>query len=153
MSSKKLPTGAATELLQVSTDATVITDGDGVIIFVNREAENLFGYDANEMLGEPVEILMPESIRKHHKTHVNAFGMAPRSRPMVAGLKLLGRRKDGEHFRAEISLTPVKTEDGLLVASAIREIDAVDQSEAYFRTLLESAPDAMIIVDEDRDHQ
>ena len=149
MSSKKLPIGAATELLQAASDATVITNGDGMIIFVNREAENLFGYEADEMLGEPVEILMPESIRKHHKSHVNAFGMAPRSRPMVAGLELLGRRKDGEHFRAEISLTPVKTEGGLLVASAIREIDAADQSEAYFRTLLESAPDAMIIVDEE----
>ena len=127
----------------------MVTDADGKIIFVNHEAERLFGYEAAELLGKPVEILMPEAQRHRHKAHVSRFSEAPRARPMVAGLQLVGRRKDGEQFHAEISLTPVKTKDGMLVASAIRELLVGDDSETYFRTLLESAPDAMIIIDED----
>lgn len=148
MSTQPLPAEAATELLQAAAEATIISDGDGKIIFVNREAELLFGYEADEMLGHSVEMLMPESHREQHERHRERFDAAPRSRPMVAGLELYGRRKDGAGFRAEISLTPVSTENGLIVASSIREVVPTDQSEAYFRTLLESAPDAMIIVDE-----
>ena len=148
MSTKPLPRRAASEFLQASSEATVVTDKDGQIIFVNREAETLFGYAAAELLGQPVEVLMPESHRGQHREHVHRFGNAPRTRPMVAGLGLMGRRKDGGHFRAEISLTPVETKKGMLIASAIREIGAVDDSDTYFRTLLEAAPDAMIIIDD-----
>ena len=73
---------------------------------------------------------------------------APRARPMVSGLDIQGRHKDGSLFRAEIALNPIETEDGLIVTSTIRCRDVADDSEAYFRTLLESAPDAMIIIDE-----
>ena len=148
MSSNPLPRGAATELLHASAEATVITDVAGEIIFVNREAEKLFGYKAAEMLGQPVEILMPEAHRDQHRSHVLKFGKKPRSRPLVAGLELFGRRKDGNRFRAEIALTPIDTPEGMLVASSIRPFDDANRTETYFRTLLESAPDAMIIIDE-----
>ena len=149
MSIEPLPSKVATELLQASSEATVVADANGGIVFVNREAEILFGYSADEMLGQKIEILMPTTHRKKHLQQRSAYKKAPRARPIVAGLDLHGRRKNGEHFRAEISLTPVETDAGLLVASVIREINATNESEAYFRTLLESAPDAMIIADED----
>jgi len=149
MSIEPLPSQVATELLQASSEATVVADANGGIVFVNREAEILFGYSADEMLGQKIEILMPKTHRKKHLQQRSAYKKAPRARPIVAGLELHGRRKNGEHFCAEISLTPVETDAGLLVASVIREINATNESEAYFRTLLESAPDAMIIADED----
>jgi PAS domain S-box-containing protein len=148
MSTQLLPSEVATELLQASAEATLVANANGEIIFVNREAELLFGYDADEMLGQLVEILIPSAFRNKHKDHRSRYADAPRSRPMVAGLELYGLRKNGSHFRAEISLTPVETEKGLLIAAMIREISAIDESEAYFRMVLESAPDAMIIVDE-----
>lgn len=148
MSIEPLPAEVATELLQASSEATIVADADGRMVFVNREAEILFGYGADEMLGHHVEMLMPKAKREQHLQQRLAYRKSPRARPIVAGLELYGRRKNGEHFRAEISLTPIETDAGLLVASVIREINAADESEAYFRTLLESAPDAMIITDE-----
>jgi len=144
-----LPAEVATKLLQASSDAVVIAGAKGDIVFVNREAEILFGYDADDMLGQQVEMLIPQANRKKHEKQRRSYEKSPRARPIVAGLDLSGRRKNGEHFRAEVSLTPVETDAGLLVASVVREIDAIDESEAYFRTMLESAPDAMIIADED----
>jgi len=149
MNTQKLPSAVAMEILLNSAEAMVVTDIDGVIAFVNRAAEILFGYGTLELLGEPVELLLPNALRDQHRVNRDAYLNAPRSRPMHSGLELYSRRKDGDEFRAEISLTPVDTPDGLLVVSSIREIKSSDESEAYFRTLLESAPDAMIIVDED----
>lgn len=149
MQSKPLPAEAATELLKASAEATLITDAQGLMIFANREAELLFGYDAEEMLGQPVEMLIPGEFRTRHEEHRSRYAAAPRSRPMVAGLELYGQRRDGTRFRAEVSLTPVQTDEGLLVACQLREINPRDESEAYFRVFLESAPDAMIIADED----
>jgi protein-histidine pros-kinase len=149
MSTKPLTPKVVTELLHASAEATIITDSTGRIIFVNQEAENLFGYDAEEILDQPIEVLMPKSLRDSHAAQRTTYEEKPRSRPMVAGLELYGRRKDGDRFRAEISLTPVDTDDGLIVASSIREVQPRDQTDAYFRMILESAPDAMIIVDDD----
>jgi protein-histidine pros-kinase len=148
MSAIKLPSKVVDELLHAAVDAAVVADKRGVILYVNREAENLFGYDAEELVGQPVEFLMPDEFRKQHESYRKAYRKAPRARPMLSGLDLFGRRKDGSEFRAEIALTPIKTEDGILVASTVREVNAADESEAYFRTMLESAPDAMIIVDD-----
>jgi len=148
MSAIKLPSRVVDELLHAAVDAAVVADKRGVILYVNREAENLFGYDAEELVGQPVEILMPDEFRKQHEGYRKAYRKAPRARPMLSGLDLYGRRKDGSEFRAEIALTPIKTEEGVLVASTVREVNATDESEAYFRTMLESAPDAMIIVDD-----
>ncbi len=147
MPASELPLEVVEELLQSSGDATVVTNGDGAIVFVNREAELLFGYTATEMLGQQVEILIPESQRNGHAKLRGDYGEVPHARPMLSGLVLRGCRKNGSHFRAEIALTPVKTGEGILVASTVRELQPDDPSEAYFRTLLDSAPDAMIIVD------
>ena len=147
MPATSLPSEVVNELLHATTEATVVTDKEGSIVFVNREAEKLFGYSADELAGEPVEVLMPQTHRKQHKKHRKSYGDAPRHRPLLSGLELYGCRKDGTEFRAEIALTPVKTEVGMLVTSTVRALDAVDESEAYFRNLLESAPDAMVIVD------
>ncbi len=147
MPASELPFEVVEELLQSSSDATVVTNGGGEIVFVNREAEQLFGYSAAEMIGQPVEILIPEGQRNGHAQMRRGYDEQPHARPMLSGLVLRGCRKNGSHFRAEIALLPVKTEDGMLVASTVRELQPDDPSEAYFRTLLDSAPDAMIIVD------
>ena len=147
MPASELPVEVVEELLQSSSDATVVTDGNGEIVFVNREAEQLFGYAAAEMLGQPVEILIPEGQRNGHAQMRQGYDDQPHARPMLSGLVLRGCRKNGSLFRAEIALLPVKTENGVLVASTVRELQPDDPSEAYFRTLLDSAPDAMIIVD------
>ena len=145
----KLAPDAAAGILNSSNDAIVITDSDGEIVFVNRQAENLFGYPESELLGEKVEVLMPDSLRSRHERLRGRYVTEPRLRPLVSGLNLKGRRKNGETFEAEIALTPVSSDDGMLISSTIRDISAGDSSEAYFRNLLESAPDAMIIVDKD----
>lgn len=143
-----LAPAVAAEIIQSSNDAIVIVNGDGEIVFINGRAEALFGYRAGEILGEPVEKLMPDAFRAQHAKHRQRFSRAPRSRPLISGLSLQGQKKNGETFDAEIALTPVMTGDGMLVSSTIRTVSA-DFSEAYFRDLLQSAPDAMIIVDGD----
>ena len=148
MSASRLPAEVVNELLHAAADAAIVTDGDGRIVFINRGAETLFGYSAEEMVGRPVEILMPADLRDQHEEYRQRYKTSPRARPLLSGLDLYGLRKDGSRFRAEIALTPVNTDAGLLVASTIREVNAGDESEAYFRTMLETAPDAMIIVDE-----
>ena len=143
----KLHSDAAVEILKSSTDAIVVVGNDGDIILANSTAENLFGYEPGELLGEKVEVLMPDALRHQHTMHRENFNKAPRARPLVSGLKLKGQRKDGEVFDAEIALTPIAHESGVVVSSTIRDISGDDTSEAYFRNVLESAPDAMIIID------
>ncbi len=148
MSASRLPAEVVNELLHAAADAAIVTDGDGRIVFINRGAETLFEYSAEELVGRPVETLMPADLRDQHEEYRRRYKESPRARPLLSGLDLYGQRKDGSRFRAEIALTPVNTDAGLLVASTIREVNAGDESEAYFRTMLETAPDAMIIVDE-----
>lgn len=147
MSANKLPSEVVNELLHAAADPALVTDESGNIVFVNRGAETLFGYSPEELVGKPIEVLIPDEHRDSHLKHREKYSEAPHARPLLAGLELFGKRKDGSHFRAEVALTPIDTEAGMLVASTVREVNAVDESEAYFRTLLESAPDAMIIVD------
>jgi len=138
---------AAQEILQSSHEAIVVVKDDGCIVYANRQAEQLFAYDSGEMTGMIVEALMPEVYREKHQKHRSNFSRSPRSRPLVSGLSLQGQRKDGRIFDAEIALTPVETKDGMLISSTIRDISADDTSEAYFKNILESAPDAMVIID------
>ena len=136
------------DILKTSADAHIVTDQDGRIQGANRRAEELFGYGPGELDGEPIEILIPSEHREQHRELRARYQASPHARPMVSGLELHGQRKDGTVFRAEIALNPVETSEGLVVTSTIRRIDEADISEAYFRMLLESAPDAMIIIDE-----
>jgi len=143
-----LPADIVSEILNASLDATIISDQHGKIRVVNRSAEQLFGYGPGELNGELVEVLMPQELRGKHRDLRSSYQEAPRARPMVSGLEIFGRRKDGSSFRAEVGLNPIDTDDGLVVASTVRPVNSGDNSEAYFRNLLESAPDAMIIIDE-----
>ena len=142
-----LSSEVAVEILKSSIDAIVVVNADGDIVLANAVAERLFGYESGELIGEKVEVLMPAGFRGSHAAHRERYNQAPHSRPLVSGLSLKGQKKDGETFDAEIALTPVESSDGMLVSSTIRDISADDTSEAYFRNVLESAPDAMVIID------
>jgi PAS domain S-box-containing protein len=133
-------------LLESAPDATVIVDAQGKISVANRQTENLFGYRQEELLGKPVEVLMPESMRARHGLHREKYFAKPVTRPMGAGLELYGLRKDGSQFPADISLSPLETEEGLLVSCVIRDISERKKAErrlaaehAVTRVLAEAA--------------
>lgn len=133
-------------LLEAAPDAMVIAGPDGRIVLVNRQTEALFGYGREELLGEPVELLVPEQFRRRHRGHRATYFAEQGVRPMGAGIELFGRRKDGSEVAVEISLSPIETEHGVLASAAIRDVTGRRKAEEKFRALLESAPDAMVIV-------
>ncbi len=109
-------------ILHSAPDALVIIDPAGRIVMTNRQLERLFGYTREEMLGQPIELLVPERYRERHPAHVAGFFAQSSVRPMGAGLQLSGRRKDGGEFTVDISISPIITETGKLVAASIREL-------------------------------
>lgn len=133
-------------LLDSAPDAMVIASAAGRILLANAQTEKLFGYTRDELVGQDVELLMPERYRARHPRHRASYLGQPKVRPMGAGIELHGRRKDASEFPLEITLSPLETEDGTLVLSAIRDVSERKSAEAKLRGLMESAPDAMIIV-------
>lgn len=109
-------------LLESVPDAIVIIDRRGAIRYVNALAEKLFGYDRAEILGKPVEVLLPARFREMHRIHREGYHAAPRARPMGLGLDLFGLRKDGSEFPAEISLAPLRVEGEGYAISAVRDV-------------------------------
>lgn len=105
-----------------STDAIVVVDTRGIIRRVNRRTEDLFGYPRVELIGEPVEVLMPGRFQDRHLGHVKGYQEAPKFRAMGAGLELFARRKDGGEFAVDIMLSPLETDEGRVVLAAIRDI-------------------------------
>ncbi len=136
-------------LLESAPDAMVIADDQGKIVLVNSRTEELFGYTRQELLGYAIEVLLPERFHAQHMRDRQSFGENPYHRAISSGLNLYALRKDGTEFPAEISLSPIRTAEGLLVSSAIRDMTVRQKAESKFRGLLESAPDAMVIVDKD----
>lgn len=139
-------------LLEAAPDAIIIVNGEGIIQIVNAQTEKMFGYSRGELVGGPVEILVPQSAHGKHAKHRAAYSHAPRPRSMGAGLNLHGRRKDGSEFPVEISLSPLETAEGTLISSSVRDVTERKQfelklreTEQRFRVLVEGIKDYAII--------
>ena len=126
-------------LLESAPDAIVIVAPDGRIVMVNEQAGQVFGYDPSELVGNPVEILLPEKARAIHTGHRASYYGRPATRPMGTGMELTARRRDGTVFPAEISLSPIEAEEGMLVTSVIRDITERRRAEEDRERLLAEA--------------
>jgi two-component system, cell cycle sensor histidine kinase and response regulator CckA len=117
-------------LLEAAPDAIVGVDSEGRIALVNAQAERLFGYSRDELVGELVEILVPEAKRAIHPQRRSGYFNDPQPRPMGAGMQLAARRRDGTEFPAEISLSALQTEEGVIVSAAIRDVSERLEAQA-----------------------
>jgi len=133
--------------VECSPSGILMTDAGGRIVLVNREVERLFGYSREELLGQSVELIVPERFRALHPGFRADFQADPRVRSMGAGRDLYGRRKDGSEVPIEIGLTPVATEEGLFVLASIVDISARRRADARFRAAVESSPNGMAMID------
>ena len=134
------------QVVEAAPNAMVMINAAGQIEMVNTQAERLFGYPRAELLGQSVELLVPERLRAHHPDLRTSFFADPQSRPMGEGRDLRGVRKDGSEFPVEIGLNPIETDEGTMVLSAIVDISARKRQEERFRRVVEAAPNAMVMV-------
>src|SRR5690349_14687494 len=109
-------------LLEAAPDATAIVDSGGRIVTLNTQLEELFGYTRSELIGRPIDGLVPPRFRAEHPQHRRDYVVDPRARPMGAGRDLFAVRSDGTEFAAEVSLSSLLTPDGILVSVAVRDV-------------------------------
>jgi protein-histidine pros-kinase len=140
------------DLLEYTPDAILIVNVTGRIVLANAQTQHVFGYERAQLIGQRIETLLPERYQHAHVGHRSAFLERPQTRTMGAGLELFGLHRAGKEFPVEISLSPLDTEEGQMVMCAVRDVterqEARSKSDRKFRDLLESAPDAMVIVNE-----
>ena len=129
-------------LFEAVPDALVVVDGAGLITHANRNAEVLFGYSPNALIGQPIERLMPEAVRARHHVHRARYMTSARVRPMGGGSQTLtGMRSDGQHFPVEIALSPIDTDAGLRYLASVRD---VSESLRVRQALIRARYDAVI---------
>jgi PAS domain S-box-containing protein len=129
--------GLVRKLLDAAPDATVVVDATGSIVFANIRVEEVFGYPRDQLIGRAIELLIPERFRAAHGRHREHYTKVPNVRPMGSGLELYGRKRDGSEFPLEISLSPLATEQGLLVSASIRDISQRKLNEQRVRRIQE----------------
>lgn len=121
-------------LLESAPDAVIIADAEGRILLANRQAEAVFGYDSDELVGHPIEDLVPARQRPLHAQHRAEYATAPVPRSMGAGLQLSAVRKDGTEFPVDIALSALAGQtDGLLVMASVRDVTERRQLEGELR--------------------
>lgn len=133
-------------VVEAAPNAMIMVDKDGKIVLVNLQTEKLFGYSRNELLGSPIEILVPARLRGNHPNHRNSFFRDPQARSMGMGRELFGTRKNGSEVPIEIGLNPIETSEGMFVLASIIDITERKRAEERFRMAVEAAPNAMIMV-------
>lgn len=143
------------ELVDSAPDGIVVCDQNGRILLVNLETERIFGYGRDELAGKTIDLLVPDRIRPQHGRHVSAYTAAPHARPMGIGMDLVGRRKDGSEVPVEVSLSPVRTSNGLLVTAGVRDVTQRRKLErenrranAYLVSAVDSVREAFALFDE-----
>src|SRR5690348_13218166 len=142
------------KLFESSPDAILVTARDGTIVRVNVQVERLFGYTRGELLGQAVEILLPERFRAGHPAERAAYAAKPHIRPMGANLELFARRKNGTEFPVDIMLSPVETPDGTFVLGVVRDItdrkqasEALRESERRLQGILDNSTAVIYLKD------
>jgi len=144
------------QLVDAAPDGILVTDQRGLIVLVNAEAERMFGYARDALVGQPIHVLVPDRLRARHPEHVQSFHASPRLRSMGSGLDLSGRRRDGTEFPVEISLSPIQHAGERLVVAGIRDVTdrrtierEAKRANAYLVSAVDAIQDAFALYDED----
>ncbi|TGK18730.1 PAS domain S-box protein [Leptospira fluminis] len=135
-------------MVESTPNAILLVNKEGKVVYLNNQSEKLFGYTRFELIGRLVEELIPKRFRTNHPKYREGFFSSPTVRAMGSGRDLFALRKDGSTFPVEIGLNPVVTADGTLVLASIIDISERKKAEERFRLVVESAPNAMILVNQ-----